>query len=1525
MLAFATTKQLRRYLVTPPAAEPTAAAIEGDETTQAYIMMNVDDAAMRLITNAPSAFHMWEMLEQRHQNYLRPQQVQIQELLFGIRQRDDESVDAYVDRAEELNEQLLSIGAGVPVGTIVNQLVRGLNARFASGRPHLRLNAHTYTIDTLRLALYALESDLASSARPTRAMVAGRHGRVAGSFGRNNGRGTSPSSWNRRDRTPDASASEAFVNHVCHYCGNRGHIAPHCVLRASDRCPNQPSSFADGYPKTKNGTSSDFPVSASISHPYALSSFEWVLDSGATDSMTRERHLLKNYNKFDAPINVIFGNGSSGRALGKGQVQIKTSCGTLFLRDVMYVPSLVSNLLSIRALTATGHSLGIDEHSSVFEIGHGGNLIATATLCDGIYLLDLPHKHVASAAIRESVAMRWHRKLGHTAFGTLAEMKRKLMLPDCPVSPAEFLKARETETCTPCLDGKMQRSCHPTQDVKAPHVNFRVHSDLMVLVNHPTLAKERYVLTLMDEFSGFSLVRLLRSKDDVLTELPSMIQEFATQGGQPVKRIRTDQGGEYVSAALTEVFGTLGIWHEETAGHTPEQNGIAERLNRTLMERARTMLSESGLPASLWGYAILHANNVRNSVIYSPTQRVPFHTFTGVMPSISQFHPWGCDIRVHIPISKRTKLQPKSAPGKYLGTAGVLNSRNVYALVERRILTTCDYQVQDSPPPVSLDAVCARGVGEEQVLPAPSDGALASSPAPHTGDMHPPPAPLPPVFVESPFISPAPEGHMHTGEAIQEDGSDMGPQEQFEGGEAQVTSAPTALDVALEIDTPDPDMMDEIPQPSVAPVLQNDDTLPSVLHDDDMLSTLPERDEPSDASDCALPDDDVLPTLPELSAPSLPQSHPSTRAASQRIRRRPDVLTYAAKGQPKALMTTTSAHRIRSRLQPAKRVVSFQEEPTVHVYSLDLPTGTSCSSAASSLDVRSHPLHFSPAASIARSSSSTIDFDSLPTILSHGMNVVDLSELAEGVAPEDLVPASMEEALCKDNPFRLNWWAAMQEENRSLWSHKCFSFVKAPPGTHTVGCKWVYAVKRPEEGQSQLTFKARLVAQGFSQREGIDYDELFAPVASHTTVRAFLSLANYHDLEIQQIDVKTAFLYGELPENQTVHMKSVPGFPCPAGHVCRLHKSIYGLKQASRRWHQRWKEELLGKGFTPSDSDPALFVKVDKEGKVLALVYVDDCLIAGRTAKQVQQVVDMLKTIFDIKVMGEPKDFLGINIIRNRSAGTLAIHQQPYVEKILRKYGFADCHPSKTPSVHKLSSKPYDDAPALPDQQVQLYPAMVGSLMHLANGTRPDIAQAVNALARHLRAPMAQHWAALVRVFKYLSGTKDLALVYSRDAKEGLIGYTDSDYAGDAVSRRSNTGYIFLLYGAAISWQSRLQPTVALSTTEAEYMAAGAGGREALFLRKLLPTLDYELKGPVHLKGDNQATLCLVKNPMVTARSKHIDVLHHFVQERTERGQLLYSYVDTSLNWADQLTKPLPQEKMERCILGMGLKKIGTF
>jgi hypothetical protein len=500
-------------------------------------------------------------------------------------------------------------------------------------------------------------------------------------------------------------------------------------------------------------------------------------------------------------------------------------------------------------------------------------------------------------------------------------------------------------------------------------------------------------------------------------------------------------------------------------------------------------------------------------------------------------------------------------------------------------------------------------------------------------------------------------------------------------------------------------------------------------------------------------------------------------------------------------------------------------------------------------------------------------------------------------------PVTIEEAFAREDAQE--WEKAVKSELGSHEERGTWSVGKPPVGTRLIGCKWVLQRKRSG------SHKARLVAKGFSQKEGIDYEETFAPVSHHATLRTFLSIVADHNLVLKQIDIKTAFLYGDLDE--VIYMQHPPGFPGPPGTACLLHKSIYGLKQANRQWHLKFKSQLLAKGFVCSEADPALFIKKDKDGTTLALalVYVDDCLIAGSSTEEVSKVIKMLSQVFEVKELGEPSDFLGIQIYRDLTKGTLHIHQSPYILKLLDDYGLTGTTPKSLPS------SAFSEGTPMPPKEAHKYPALVGSLMHLANCTRPDIAHLVGALARHLKAPLTSHWQTALNLLKYLSGTIDLALVYGTD--KGLTGYVDSDFAGDRESRRSTTGMVFVLNGAAITWQSKLQPTVSLSTTEAEYQAAGVGARDALWLRKLLPELGVPLSGPIQIRGDNEGALCLLKNHMSTQRSKHIDVVHHFARERVEMGQIVYEYIPSKANIADILTKPLVKEQVVQHVKALGL------
>jgi hypothetical protein len=471
--------------------------------------------------------------------------------------------------------------------------------------------------------------------------------------------------------------------------------------------------------------------------------------------------------------------------------------------------------------------------------------------------------------------------------------------------------------------------------------------------------------------------------------------------------------------------------------------------------------------------------------------------------------------------------------------------------------------------------------------------------------------------------------------------------------------------------------------------------------------------------------------------------------------------------------------------------------------------------------------------------------------------------------------------------------------------------VPRPKDRKVLPCLWVLKVK--EDGR----LSARLVAKGCAQRPGIDVGDVYASAVRPETIRALLAVAAEKDFELKQLDVTKAFLYGDLKEE--VYMEQPPGF-CEGGSdfVWRLKKSLYGLRQAPRAWQARLTEELEGIGFAAADSDPSLFIKRrEVGGPIYLLAYVDDCLLVapcGETAA-LDSVKQQLSLAFDLRDLGEPKFFLGMEIERDRPRRTIKLSQQRYIGDLLEKFNLSEARPKAVPAdLQRLL--PGDDN-TCEEEGKYPYCELVGALLWVSTRTRPDISYAVGELTRFMGGYTQQHWEAAKTVLRYLKGTRSLGLVYGGKAVP-FSGHCDSDYAGCPVTRRSIGGYVFTLNGAAVCWSARRQKSVARSTMEAEYYAAAEAVLEALWLRKLRVDLGMD-DSVIQIFTDNQASLHLLQNSSTSQRSKHIDVCYHFARERVQMGQVSFQHVSTDHMIADIFTKPLAKDKVERFRLGMGI------
>ena len=509
-------------------------------------------------------------------------------------------------------------------------------------------------------------------------------------------------------------------------------------------------------------------------------------------------------------------------------------------------------------------------------------------------------------------------------------------------------------------------------------------------------------------------------------------------------------------------------------------------------------------------------------------------------------------------------------------------------------------------------------------------------------------------------------------------------------------------------------------------------------------------------------------------------------------------------------------------------------------------------------------------------------------------------------------PSSHEEAISA--PDAAQWKLAMDEEIAALAENSTWTLQEKPAGVKPIPVKWVFKIKRGALGNIEH-YKARLVAKGFMQREGIDFNEVFAPVSKHTTIRALLALAAAEDMEVHQLDIKTAFLNGELEE--TIYMQQPQGYGEGGPNtVCHLHKSLYGLKQSPRAWNTKLKQELESMGFIASEADPGLFSAQYKAGTVYVLVYVDDILVVAKNLADVQSVKDKLGEAFKITDLGEAKYFLGISLDRDRQARTLKMTQERLATELVGKYGMKDSKVKSIPISPSIRLLKATEGNTL-DKDAYRFSELVGSLLYLSVCTRPDIAQAVGVLTRHMSRPSMEHWTAAKGVLRYIAGTLHHGVQFGKGSAI-IEGYCDADYAADIDTRRSTTGWVFTMYGGAISWSSKLQPTVAASTSEAEYIAAAHAVKEALWLKKLLSGLGVKT-GAMRINCDSQGAIRLLKHPIASNRTKHIDVVHHFARERVARKEVCFEYCNTGAMVADFLTKALPIGKFKFCCSGIGL------
>ena len=1103
----------------------------------------------------------------------------------------------------------------------------------------------------------------------------------------------------------------------CFKCQEFGHIVKDCPLNKRKSAYSHVTEDCKGNKEVtelQKDLAVNFQELGLISSTTTKLSDGWFIDSAASKHMTYEKSIIHDFTEFHEPMEIHLGDNTIIFAYGEGKVKIKCIDGSdttiLVLHKILYVPKLTKNLISVPAMTQMGAEVTFDKDKCVV-LKDDKKLILGNLVDKKLYRVSTPEFVNVTVISNKATMQTWHCRYGHLNYGYMNQLIDKQMVEGLESSDKQF-----DTPCESCTMGKMTRMPFSKKSSHRSTESLTIiHSDVCGPMAINSFGGSRYMLSFIDDYSRYSFVYFIKSKDEVFGKFREFVNLVENQTGSKVKAIRTDNGGEYSSKAMAEYCKEKGIRHELTNPYCPEQNGIAERFNRTIIEAAKSMLFHAKLPQQYWAEAMNTAVYLHNR---SPTailkDRTPYEVWFEQKPDVSNLRVFGCITYTHIPENKRHKLDNKALKTIFVGYPEGTKGYKLFDVQSKRFLRS-------------------RNV----------------------------------LFQEDKFHN-------------------------FEGSNQSKSN------------------------------IVFHDFYKADLDDDKAIYDNNEADDNRDI----------------IEHNEQPNGIPQPVGATYEERFMEEVRNLGPKRQ----------HKVPERFNQDNCFLSESFEE-------------------------------------------------------------DIDE-----------PMTVSEAL--KGKHAVQWQDAINSEYNSLMRNDTWELVPPSKDKKVIGSKWVLKVKRNENGHVDK-FKARLVAQGYSQTYGIDYEDVFSPVAKYSAIRTLLALANAYNFEIHQLDVKTAFLNGIIDHD--IYMSQPEGFVDPEkpNHLCKLKRSIYGLKQSARCWNSTLDTFLRNCGYQRSNADSCIYIKQVKntEGKVnlcILAIYVDDILCISNDIKFLTAEKSLLCNEFEIVDYGEVNYILGMSITRNRESRTLLIRQPRYTKEILRKFGMDECKPVSTPMESGKRFQSSQDNEELFD--INAYQQAIGCLTYLSTATRPDIAVAVNILSRFMSKPNKEHWSGVKRIFRYLKGTLDFGLKFSmNEGNAELIGFSDADWAGDLNTRHSTSGYIFQIGSSTVSWCSKKQATVAKSTTEAEYVALALATQEAIWLRSLLSDLGQELRSPTNIFEDNQGAIQLAKNPKFHNRTKHVDVTYHFIRERVNSNEISVTYSATNEMKADIMTKGLSKVLFEkfRCMLNV--------
>lgn len=1168
----------------------------------------------------------------------------------------------------------------------------------------------------------------------------------------------------------------------CGKCNEKGHWWRECQVerRTDDRRPREPP---------RNLKANILFNLANIGHKFKD---VWLADSGASAHMCNNRGWFKDVKLPDLSRSTIeVGNGDKIAVKGIGNVELTTTIAgeeiKFTLKDVLWIPDLSTNLLSIGAAAEAGltATFGLRE----FALQKDGRIFLTGErIADNLYRMNaraIKDTHRALVAKEVRTYQDWHEALGHPS-----DRRLKDLLHDEAIGIGVIDEGMNKLSCGDCPVGKGVRASHPVKtDPKATQAGDKFHVDLSGQVDiKDSLYGYHYYLLGKDEATEFSFVEFVKFKHEVPASLAKMFIQFEAGSSHTIKTMISDRGSEFVCKRVEMLLTQERTRLITSAPYTPQQNGMIEREMRTITEAARVMLLASGLPKHLWPLAVMQAVFLKNRLPTKRGKATPFERFTGRKPYLKHLAKFGEQVQISDTANYLYKFSARTIPAYIVGHTDRRNTYLVYIPSTNHVRESCDVFFR-----------------------------------PHKGEKNEPNT----VEEKSECTTVEWTPVIENEGDIYSDVEMINTFNNLSTSQRQIISTPRRIG-------------------------KNGKEYATGKDLDEFFDNYRAHDEAWE--------DEQEEVNKEAASNNHGENQMIRQHDTENTERESDQTIVPQKESDEATLVTSNIG------EPGEVInIPLQREQEEQITGHD--------------------------------SSASIEQRVVQEEHSYGKALV-----ATGVAVEE--PKDYQSAI--NGPDNENWSKAVSTELEAHKANGTWTVVRRPEPGISLTSKWVFTLKRDHLGHIER-YKARLVARGFQQREGVDYGETFAPVARTDSLRAILAMSVIEGWEFAQFDVSTAFLNGKVEEE--IYIEPPEGVDVPPGKCLKLKKALYGLKQAPRCWNSAFDQTLKDLGFRPLETDPCVYM--NDLTRVRVIIYVDDGLVFGPTTDTCEQLIGKLNEKFQVKQLSGDQ-FLGIQIERNKAG--LRLSQERYVHDMCARFEMSGANSVSTPIIdtRPLMDVGEDELTTAP------YRSAIGCLQYLACCTRPDLLFAVNFLARFNEKPERKHWEAVKRVLQYTKGTADNGIVYTGRGRE-CTAFSDADWANSVADRKSVSGTLVLCAGGPVCFSSRKQNVVAQSTAESEYIAANEAAKDISALLEFASELKVKIDTPI-LFIDNQSTVSQITNIDTKRRSKHIEVKYHYIRNQHQKGSFNVKYIPTENQLADYLTKPISGPHLERLKEMSGVK-----